>query len=291
MEDLLERSGAFRARLESVPVPIIEKLSCLRSTAVLFDHQRAGVAFLLRLWELGSGGVLADEMGLGKTLQTLAFVCHLKERGALTSPVLVVAPLTLVDNWGAELSRFTTLHFVLYKGSAAERAELRASIGAHVDVVVTSYEFALKQELGTQFAYLVVDEGHRLKNSASALHQALLEIHAPRSLLTGTPVQNNLLELCSLLSFVNPQVFGGGTVDSVVDALRHVDWRAAAFRETDTDATVGLLHDAMRPFLLRRRKEDTDVAIPPKVEVVLVRLAILTSVVAKTRACARSMWT
>jgi SNF2 family DNA or RNA helicase len=137
------------------------------------------------------------------------------------------------------------------------------------DIVVTSYEFALKCELKVSWLYVIVDEGHRLKNNESALYQVLVNVKSPRTLLTGTPVQNNIGELYNLLHFVNEDVFRDAFRDDVLAKLKDIDWRRAALEDDDENEELTRFHHAIRPFLLRRRKEDTDVVIPPKVECIL----------------------
>jgi ATP-dependent DNA helicase len=183
-----------------------------------------GVQWLISLYENGLNGILADEMGLGKTLQVIAFFAHLWEK-KVRGPFLVVAPLSTVGNWMKEFHKFAPeVPVVLYHGTKEERAlmrrrDLKISGGSWkkqkknegLPVVVTSFEIAMndgKMLAAVPWKYLAVDEGHRLKNKDSKLLRELKALHADnRLLLTGTPLQNNLVELWSLLNFILPDIF------------------------------------------------------------------------------------
>lgn len=181
--------------------------------ATLRDYQLEGVAWLVSLYENGLNGILADEMGLGKTLQTISFLAHLRAH-QVWGPFLIVAPLSTIYNWEAEFQRFTPdIPALVYHGNATERQQLRAerlvmppSAGGRshhhknktqaqdkFPVVITSYEMVLRDRAGLQrypWKYVVVDEGHRLKNFNSKLVQELKTYSmAQRLILTGTPLQ------------------------------------------------------------------------------------------------------
>ena len=186
---------------------------------VLHAYQRDGVRWLLNKLRLGASAILGDEMGLGKTVQTAVFVAASRAMGLLDDkPVLVVAPLSTVPNWMAELRKWCpTLNRVGYVGNAAARETCRSfdfpntTAGGLVDVVVTSYEVAIadsKELQRLRWGAVVVDEGHRLKNFQSRLSRVLSTLDSPfRCLLTGTPLQNNLEELFALLHFLEPEKF------------------------------------------------------------------------------------
>ena len=235
----------------------------------LRDYQLTGVKFLLSLHAARLNGILADEMGLGKTLQVLAFLAHLLEKEGVAGPHLIVAPLSVVPNWQADLQRFLPrlggrLH--VYRGSADERpsamrrflrhvsteaaaeaaADMRArardstacapsppAVGAFA-IVLTSYELVLRDVdffALWSWKYLIVDEAHRLKNINSKLGEALRLLGARhRLLLTGTPLHNNLGELWALLNFCLPALF-----DS---AANFEDWFAAPFQGGGGDASA-----------------------------------------------------
>ncbi|KAL4598950.1 hypothetical protein ACB092_11G092800 [Castanea dentata] len=164
----------------------------------LKSYQLKGVKWLISLWQNGLNGILADQMGLGKTIQTIGFLAHLKGNG-LDGPYLVVAPLSTLSNWVNEISRFTpSMNAIIYHGDKKQREELRRkhmprTIGPKFPIIVTSYEVAFS------------DEGHRLKNSKCLLLKQLKYLPVENKLLlTGTPLQNNLAELWSLLNFILP---------------------------------------------------------------------------------------
>ena len=240
------------------------------------DYQLESLAWLADLHEKGHGGILADEMGLGKTLQSIAFLLHLRAFGD-QGPYLIVMPLSVLDNWQTELARFApSLKVLVYVGEKDRRQELREEVVAFVNelpkaqrahptftfqVVLTTYEtLNMDIEFLTQFSftYMIVDEAARLKNSSSLLYQNLEQFDCPhRLLLTGTPVQNNLAELHSLLNFVRPGLFG--------EADSFQRW----FSPKQGDGALRLLHRVIKPFLLRRLKEEVVKELPQKREFTL----------------------
>jgi len=177
----------------------------------LREYQWEGVGWLSSLYENGLNGILADEMGLGKTVQCLAFLEHLRTEG-ISGPFLVVAPLSTLANWMCEARRWSpTLPVVIYHGTERNLEPLPSE-----GMVITSYEIVLRERARLaklQWKYLIVDEGHRLKNYQCKLLEQLKQLKvANRLLITGTPLQNNLTELWSLLNFILPAIF-----DSLAD--------------------------------------------------------------------------
>ena len=235
-----------------------------------------------------SSGILADEMGLGKTIQTVALFCHMYEM-SVPGPFLVVAPLSTVPNWVNEFKRFApTVPCVLYHGNAQERLVLRKELQKSyrseeldgkimMNVVVTSYEIAMNDRQafsGIRWRYIVVDEGHRLKNMNCRLIRELKQYHsANRLLLTGTPLQNNLSELWSLLNFLLPEIFDDLRVfESWFDAKdihENQDELKRITAQEQKNSILSTLHQILTPFLLRRVKSDVDLEIPPKKEVLV----------------------
>ena len=245
----------------------------------LFMYQAVGVDWLISLFENGLNGVIADEMGLGKTLQTIVFLAHLHAHG-IAGPFLVVAPLSTLSSWEAEFRGWTPqLSVARYHGTPAERKALRETIfrdPPHAPVVVTSYEIAMNdaQHLKRyQWKLLVVDEGHRLKNIKCRLLARLKEYPSEnRLLLTGTPLQNDLRELWSLLNFLLPNIF-----DSLSrferwfdfdEVLRGEDGQEVLLQAESSERIVSKLHDILRPFVLRRLKVDV-LQLPRKREYVV----------------------
>ncbi|KAI0232907.1 putative ATPase [Massospora cicadina] len=221
----------------------------LLTGAVLRDYQVDGVQWLISLYENGLNGILADEMGLGKTIQTIGFLAHLVEQG-VEGPFLVVVPLA-----------------VLFYGTKEERAVLRKHHYAEkvpdFMVTITSYEVAMRERpLLQRFAwkYLVVDEGHRLRNFDCKLFQELKKVGAMnRLLLTGTPLHNNLGELWALLNFILPDVFD--------DLTSFIGCRG--MDDEQRKSVIQQLHQILKPFLLRRLKVDVEHSLPKKREYIL----------------------
>uniref|UniRef100_A0A8C2E6I2 Proliferation-associated SNF2-like protein n=1 Tax=Cyprinus carpio TaxID=7962 RepID=A0A8C2E6I2_CYPCA len=174
-------------------------------------YQVEGIEWLRMLWENGINGILADEMGLGKTIQCIAHIAMMVEKKVL-GPFLVVAPLSTLPNWISEFKRFTPeVSVLLYHGPQKERMDLVKKIRQAqgplkmCPVVVTSFEIAMRDRKLLQrfhWNYMIVDEGHRIKNLNCRLVQELKMLMTDNKLLlTGTPLQNNLSELWSLLTF------------------------------------------------------------------------------------------
>ena len=260
-----------------------ELLPLLSEETVLRGYQLRGVKWLISLWSNGLNGILADQMGLGKTIQTIGFLSHLRSKG-IYGPFLVVGPLSTLSNWINEFKKFCpAFPTVLYHGSKQERAEIRNTrmpVRSVADetfpVIVTSFEIAMfdrKFLQKYQFKYLIVDEGHRLKNFDCKLIRELKIIPAANKLLlTGTPLQNNLPELWSLLHFLLPDVFSSlDQFKSWFDFSEELDDKIEfAEREQQRRAKViSKLHGILKPFLLRRLKGDVEISLPRKKEIIL----------------------
>ncbi|MGH0128981.1 UNVERIFIED_CONTAM: hypothetical protein FKN15_063706 [Acipenser sinensis] len=202
-------------KVDGQPVPYQQPKNF--TGGVMRLYQIEGMEWLRMLWENGINGILADEMGLGKTVQCIATISMMVEKG-VTGPFLVVGPLSTLPNWVSEFKRFTPeIPVLLYHGPQQERRNLIKSIrklqgSLHVNpVVITSFEIAMRDRRSLQhcyWKYLIVDEGHRIKNMNCRLIQELKQFNSDNKLLlTGTPLQNNLAELWSLLNFLLPDVF------------------------------------------------------------------------------------
>ncbi|KAI1430144.1 CHD1-like protein [Xylaria sp. FL1777] len=235
----------------------------------LRNFQLTGLNFLSLNWCRGNNVILADEMGLGKTVQTVSFLSWLRNERKQEGPFLVVAPLSVIPAWCDTFNFWSPdLNYVVYLGNAEARSTIREhelmfnrNPKKHkFNVLVTSYEYILMDAefLRTiKWQALAVDEAHRLKNKEAKLYAELMSFGAPaRVLITGTPIQNNLAELSSLLDFLNP---GKVRIDEDLDTL------AAA----DAQAKLQDLHAAIAPFILRRTKETVESDIPPKTEKII----------------------
>ncbi|KAL9932782.1 hypothetical protein V8E36_008481 [Tilletia maclaganii] len=260
----------------------------LLTGAKMRDYQLDGLEWLVSLYENGLNGILADEMGLGKTIQTISFFAHLREHG-VWGPFLVCAPLSTITNWVLEFERFTpNLPAILYYGTAPERAELRNKHKLNYipttqkardafPIVVSSYEIIMRDRIhlaGLDWKYIVVDEGHRLKNMNCKLVRELKTYRsANRLILTGTPLHNNLAELWSLLNFILPDIFDDlATFEKWFDFsdLHEEDGGGnKLLSKEQSGSIITQLHAILKPFLLRRLKVDVESDLPPKKEYLL----------------------
>lgn len=251
-------SGTGTTRLVTQP-------SCIQGK--MRDYQLAGLNWLIRLYENGINGILADEMGLGKTLQTISLLGYLHEFRGITGPHMVVAPKSTLGNWMNEIRRFCpTLRAVKFLGNPDERKHIREDllVAGKFDVCVTSFEMAIKEKSSLRrfsWRYIIIDEAHRIKNENSLLSKTMRLYNTNyRLLITGTPLQNNLHELWSLLNFLLPEIFSSAeTFD---------EWFQIS-GENDQQEVVQQLHKVLRPFLLRRLKSDVEKGLPPKKETIL----------------------
>ncbi|UYM04726.1 DEAD/DEAH box helicase [Solicola gregarius] len=234
--------------------------------AVLRPYQLDGFRWLSFLYEHRLGGILADDMGLGKTLQTLAMIVRARATEPAAGPFLVVAPTSVVQNWARECERFTPgLQLVSITETAARRGmPLRAAVG-HADVVVTSYAlFRLEYDAydALDWSGLVLDEAQFVKNHQAKTYQCVRRLAAPfKVAITGTPLENSLMDLWSMLSIVAPGLFPNPN---------HFKerFRNPIERGKDTEALESLRR-RVRPLMRRRTKELVAADLPPKQEQVL----------------------
>ncbi|GBF95152.1 ATP-dependent DNA helicase [Raphidocelis subcapitata] len=251
----------------------------------LREYQLKGVRWLISLWQNGLNGILADQMGLGKTVQTIGLLSHLRANG-IYGPFMILGPLSVLPNWVSEVERWCPqLPVILYHGSRQERAELRARhmptgvAGPTFPVIVTSFEIVMadiKPLSRYSYKYIVVDEGHRLKNNNCRLLRELRTLSVQNKLLlTGTPLQNNLSELWSLLNYLLPDIFSNladfeSWFDIAGSAVTSSDEGDAGLVVAEQRArVVDKLHSLLKPFLLRRIKADVEIALPRKQELLL----------------------
>lgn len=244
-------------------------------------YQLEGLEWLTSLYENGLNGILADEMGLGKTIQTISFIAFLREKG-VNGPFLIAAPLSTTSNWVAEFRKWTPdIPVVLYHGSKPERDEirrkqLRSPGSKDFPVICTSYEICMndrKHLAHFGWKFIIIDEGHRIKNLNCRLIRELQSYQsANRLLITGTPLQNNLTELWSLLHFLMPNIFDKlESFESWFDfsALKEKNGYEQILSEDRKKNLVASLHAILKPFLLRRVKADVETSLPQKREYVL----------------------
>ncbi|OOG00800.1 hypothetical protein ASPCADRAFT_202632 [Aspergillus carbonarius ITEM 5010] len=245
-------------------------------------YQLEGLEWLKSLWMNGLCGILADEMGLGKTVQAISLLAFFKEKN-VSGPFLIAAPLSTVSNWVDEFAKWTPeIKTVLYHGSRDDRAELRRKFmnlkdqrSTDFPVVCTSYEICMNDRkflAQYQWRYIIVDEGHRLKNMNCKLIKELLTYNsANRLLITGTPLQNNITELWSLLHFLLPEIFNDlSSFQSWFDFSSMLDNNGQTdVMERRKRTLVSTMHSILKPFLLRRVKTDVETSLPKKREYIL----------------------
>ncbi|HEX5510356.1 MAG TPA: DEAD/DEAH box helicase [Actinomycetales bacterium] len=234
--------------------------------AELRPYQLDGYRWLSLLWGARLGGILADDMGLGKTLQTLAMVARAQEAGQLEAPVLVVAPASVVANWQQEAHRFTPgLSVATVTQTQAKRGVPLDEQVAGMDVVVTSYAlFRIDFDAfdALPWAGLVLDEAQFVKNHQGKTYQCARRLAAPFKLaITGTPLENSLMDLWSMLSITAPGLFP--------DPKAFSDHYRRPIESGRDPALLGILRRRVRPLMLRRTKEQVARDLPPKQEQVL----------------------
>lgn len=240
------------------PVP-----STLNGT--LRRYQETGHAFLLRCTELGFGACLADDMGLGKTIQTIAWFLSLKERDPDISSALIICPMSVVGNWEREIKRFgPSLSVWIHHGTSRCRGDDFLGLVNRYDLILTTYNLAgrdIDNLKPVRWSAIILDEAQNIKNPDTFQSQMIRELTAERRIaLTGTPVENRLLELWSIMDFLNPGYLGS----------RHAfqsKYGHLSGTERDRQGTKEL-RLLIRPFLLRRMKTDRSVIadLPDKME-------------------------
>jgi ATP-dependent DNA helicase len=261
------------------------KQPSLVSGTEMREYQLEGTEWLISLFENGLNGILADEMGLGKTIQAIALLAFLFEQG-IKGPFLITAPLSTVGNWCKEFAKFApTLPVLSYIGTKDERKILRDenfNSGDKLSIVVTSYETVLRdfEYLNKiNWKFLIVDEGHRLKNINCKLIKTLKRLNTSnRLLLTGTPLQNNLNELWSLLNFILPDIFHDlesfqkwfdfSSLTNLSNKVKD-DSTKQLIDSKIQESLVSNLHTILKPFLLRRLKKDVIKNLPLKKEFII----------------------
>ncbi|MFG1784497.1 SNF2-related protein [Rhodococcus oryzae] len=234
--------------------------------ATLRPYQLDGFRWLNFLWSNGLGGILADDMGLGKTVQSLALICQARKTNPSDPPVLIVAPTSVVSNWASEAARFAPhLRVVAMSETASKRgAPLVESIEG-ADVVVTSYTLARlddEEYAAHRWSMLLLDEAQFVKNHRSKAYLTMRRIEAPTKIaITGTPMENNLMELWSLLSITAPGLFPNPT--------RFAEYYRTPIENGGDAELLGRLRRRIKPLILRRTKEQVASDLPAKQEQVL----------------------
>ncbi len=238
--------------------------------AELRPYQLEGFEWLAFLWEHRLGGILADDMGLGKTLQSLALIAHARAKAPDDPPFLIVAPTSVLSNWAAEAARFTpglrvaTVTQSVAKASRQRGPSLR-ELAADADIVVTSYALLridAEAYQADRWAGLLLDEAQFVKNRNAKVHKAARQVNAPFKLaITGTPLENSVMELWALLSITAPGLF------PFPDGFK--EFYAVPIERNGDAELLAMLRRRIRPLLKRRTKEAVAPELPPKQEQVL----------------------
>lgn len=257
---------------------------CGNADLRLKPYQIQGVQWLVSLYNNNLSGILADEMGLGKTIQVIGLITYIFESKGDPGPFMIIAPLSTITNWAIEFSRWApTMDVVVYKGTKDVRKQLfRTKLKTkQFQVLIIQYEMTMKSEdlrmLKTiPWSYIIVDEGHRLKNKDSKLFVVLTKEYVSKRkvILTGTPLQNNVDELWNLLNFLLPTVFDTDqdfkTWFSKPFAIEE-DAEEEEVGQEEQMVLINRLHQVLRPFMLRRTKNDEDLqlSMPENREVII----------------------
>ncbi|KAF9673907.1 hypothetical protein SADUNF_Sadunf10G0072700 [Salix dunnii] len=275
--DLLEGQRQYNSAIHSIQEKVIEQPYILKG-GQLRSYQLEGLQWMLSLYNNNLNGILADEMGLGKTIQTISLIAYLKEKKGVCGPHLIVAPKAVLPNWINEFSSWISeaeIKAFLYDGRLEERKAIREQLSreGNLQVLITHYDLIMRDKAflkKIQWQYMIVDEGHRLKNHECALAKTIAGYQVKRRLLlTGTPIQNSLQELWSLLNFLLPHIFNSED--------KFEEWFNAPFADrcevslTDEEQLLIIrrLHNVIRPFILRRKKDEVEKYLPGKTQVIL----------------------
>lgn len=244
---------------------------------MLKEYQVKGLEWMVSLYNNNLNGILADEMGLGKTIQTIALITYLMDCKRNNGPYLVIVPLSTLSNWVLEFEKWApSVLVVSYKGSPQARRTMQNQMrSAKFNVLLTTYEYVIKDKsilAKISWKYMIIDEGHRMKNHHCKLTQVLNTHYiAPhRLLLTGTPLQNKLPELWALLNFLLPSIFKSvSTFEQWFNAPFATTGEKVELNEEETILIIRRLHKVLRPFLLRRLKKEVEHQLPDKVEYIV----------------------
>ena len=273
IEEAVAAPGDYYSTAHRVKEEVLKQPSLLVG-GKLKEYQVRGLQWMLSLYNNHLNGILADEMGLGKTIQTISLLAYLMEHKGQNGPFLVVVPLSTLTNWSMEFEKWApSIAVVEYRGALSQRKTSQHIIrSAKFNVVLTTYEYVIKDKAflsKPRWLHMIIDEGHRMKNSHSKLAITLSQhYHARyRLILTGTPLQNSLPELWALLNFILPKIFNSSrTFDEWFNAPFANTGERIELNEEETLLIIRRLHKVLRPFLLRRLKRDVEAELPEKIE-------------------------
>ncbi|PRP86333.1 chromodomain helicase DNA binding protein [Planoprotostelium fungivorum] len=277
--DKINSKGARQRSQESNDRPSPEEydkddivIPDFRNNNQLKEYQEEGFNWLVHCWFTQRNTILADEMGLGKTIQAISILQYLFEERRVPGPFLVVAPMSTIEQWKRETEEWTNMNPVVFHGTADARnliydyewfyeGQEKASKYYKFHVLITTYEVAMMEFSrlsNVPWQYLVVDEGHRLKNNSGKLFGMLRKYRvAHKLILTGTPLQNKVQELWTLINFLEPKKFSDE------------EGFLKEFGELKKSDQVESLHKKLGPYMLRRVKADVLKDIPSKEEILV----------------------
>ncbi|XP_019101466.1 PREDICTED: chromatin structure-remodeling complex protein SYD-like [Camelina sativa] len=275
----LESNEKYYLMAHSIKENINEQPSCLVG-GKLREYQMNGLRWLLSLYNNHLNGILADEMGLGKTVQVISLICYLMETKNDRGPFLVVVPSSVLPGWQSEINFWApSIHKIVYCGPPEERRKLFKEQIVHqkFNVLLTTYEYLMNKHDRPKLSkihwhYIIIDEGHRIKNASCKLNADLKHyVSSHRLLLTGTPLQNNLEELWALLNFLLPNIFNSSEdfsqwFNKPFQSNGENSAEEALLSEEENLLIINRLHQVLRPFVLRRLKHKVENELPEKIE-------------------------
>ena len=241
----------------------------------LLDYQKLGLEWLYSIHEKGTGGLLGDEMGLGKTVMVTVFLEGLRNSMLISGPVVILCPATLIAQWEAEIHKWAPA-FVVYTFKNNRKGVMKALFQEPFGILLITYEILhTEYELlhSRKWFYVILDEGHKIKNSNCLLTQLCKRFHSfHRLLLSGTPIQNSLMELWSLFDFISPGMLGDLEVfeREFGTPITKAGYSKASETEVELAYQCALqLRNIISPYILRRTKKDVNIGIPDHQEKIL----------------------
>ncbi|XP_057957466.1 chromatin structure-remodeling complex protein SYD-like isoform X2 [Malania oleifera] len=275
----MESNEKYYLMAHSIKESIAEQPTCLEG-GKLREYQMNGLRWLVSLYNNHLNGILADEMGLGKTVQVIALICYLMEAKNDRGPFLVVVPSSVLPGWESEINFWApAVNKIVYAGPPEERRRLFKERIVHqkFNVLLTTYEYLMNKHDRPKLSkihwhYIIIDEGHRIKNASCKLNADLKHYQSShRLLLTGTPLQNNLEELWALLNFLLPNIFNSSEdfsqwFNKPFESNGDNSPDQALLSEEENLLIINRLHQVLRPFVLRRLKHKVENELPEKIE-------------------------
>ncbi|XP_022723174.1 chromatin structure-remodeling complex protein SYD-like isoform X3 [Durio zibethinus] len=275
----MESNEKYYLMAHSIKENISEQPTFLKG-GKLREYQMNGLRWLVSLYNNHLNGILADEMGLGKTVQVISLICYLMECKNDRGPFLVVVPSSVLPGWESEINFWAPeILKIVYAGPPEERRRLFKERIVHhkFNILLTTYEYLMNKHDRPKLSkihwhYIIIDEGHRIKNASCKLNADLKHYQSShRLLLTGTPLQNNLEELWALLNFLLPNIFNSSEdfsqwFNKPFESNGDNSADEALLSEEENLLIINRLHQVLRPFVLRRLKHKVENQLPEKIE-------------------------